>query len=101
MVGTSCNEKNCPGWLAALVVGMFAYFAVTVMFINDVYADVRVEIIRELPDERQTIVQVFDDEELFAMWFTSKLEEGCDPYVTDVNIDRAYNPQDGGGVANK
>ena len=98
MIGTSCNEKNCPGWAAALLTGVIAYVVMMVMFIKDVQADVRVEIIRELPNEKQIIVQTFDDEEVFSMWFTTKLEEGCDPYVTNVNIDRAYNPQDKGGV---
>jgi len=96
MLGTSCNEKNCPGWVAALVVGMFAYFAVTVMFIKDVYAgDVRVEITRELPNETQHIVQQFHDEDSFAMWMSGKLEgEGCDPYVTEIRIFRNYQPQE-------
>ena len=96
MLGTSCNEKNCPGWVAALVVGMFAYFAVTIMFINDVYAgDVRVEITRELPSETQHIVQQFHDEDSFAMWMGGKLEgEGCDPYVTEIRIFRNYQPQE-------
>lgn len=95
MIGTSCNEKNCPGWLAALVVGMFAYFAVTVMFINDVYADVRVEITRDLPNEKQMIIQEFPDEELFSMWMITKLEEECDPYVNEIRIIRNYQPKEG------
>ena len=41
------------------------------------------------PEFRKT----FDDEEVFQMWFTTKLEEGCDPYVTDININRVYHPE--------
>jgi len=89
----NCNENKCPGWVAALTVGMIAYVFVTIMFMKDVMADVRVEITRELPDEKQIIVQTFDDEEVFQMWFTTKLEEGCDPYVTDININRVYHPE--------
>ena len=95
MIGTSCNEKNCPGWLGALIAGMVMYFAVTVMWITDVHAgEVRVEITRELPDEKQFIVQEFPDEDLFAMWMGGKLEgEGCDPYVTEIRIFRNYQPK--------
>jgi len=95
MIGSSCNEKNCPGWLGALIAGMVMYFAVTVMWITDVHAgEVRVEITRELPDEKQMIVQEFPDEELFAMWMGGKLEgEGCDPYVTEIRIFRNYQPK--------
>jgi len=95
MIGSSCNEKNCPGWLGALIAGMVMYFAVTVMWITDVHAgEVRVEITRELPDEKQFIVQEFPDEDLFAMWMGGKLEgEGCDPYVTEIRIFRNYQPK--------
>ena len=96
MIGSSCNEKNCPGWLAAIVVGMIGYFAVTVMFINDALAgEVRVEITRELPDEKQLVVQHFYDEDSFMMWMGSKMEgEGCDPYVSEIKILRDYQPKD-------
>lgn len=92
----SCNENSCPGWIAALAVGIIGYVIVTVMFLSEAMADVRVEITRELPEERQTIIQQFDDEEMFGMWMTSKLEEGCDPYVSNINIIRNYQPQDSG-----
>ena len=102
MIGSSCNEKNCPGWLAAIVVGMVMYFAVTVMWISEAHAgEVRVEIKRELPDETQHIVQQFHDEDSFAMWMGGKLEgEGCDPYVTEIKIFRNYVPKQeyGGGM---
>lgn len=92
----NCNEDSCPGWLTVMVLGIIGYVFVTVMFWKDVHADVRVEITRELPGETQYVVQQFPDEELFSMWFTSKLDEGCDPYVTKINIDRNYNPGDKG-----
>jgi len=96
MIGSSCNEKNCPGWAAALLMGVIAYVVVAVMFIKDVSAgEVRVEITRELPDEKQFIVQSFPDEDLFAMWMGGKLEgEGCDPYVSEIRIFRNYQPKD-------
>jgi len=92
----NCNEKTCPGWASALLIGGIAYVVMMIMFIKDVSADVRVEITRELPAETQLVVQEFPDEELFSMWMTSKLEEGCDPYVTKININRNYNPGDKG-----
>ena len=95
MIGSSCNEKNCPGWLGAMIVGIVMYFAVTVMWITDAHAgQVRVEITRELPEEKQMIVQEFPDEELFQMWMGGKMEgEGCDPYVTEIRIFRNYQPK--------
>jgi hypothetical protein len=75
------------------------FLLLTMMFITtSVFADVRVEIIRELPNERQTIVQNFDDIDLFQMWMGTKMEEGCDPYVTNVHINLNYDPQDGGNI---
>jgi len=92
----SCNEKNCPGWVAALVVGMVMYFVVTIMWISEATAgEVRVEITRELPEEKQLVVQHFYDEDSFMMWMGSKMEgEGCDPYVTNINIIRNYEPKE-------
>jgi hypothetical protein len=94
MLGTSCNEKNCPGWIPALVAGAVMFVFVMIGFVNDANADVRVEITRELPDERQIVIQQFPDEDLFSMWFTDKLEEGCDPYVSDIRIIRNYEPKE-------
>jgi flagellar biosynthesis regulator FlbT len=92
MIGSSCNENNCPGWIAALIVGMIGYFIVTIMFINEAMADVRVEITRELPEEKQLVVQQFDDEEMFQMWMATKMEDSCDPYVSEIKIIRNYQP---------
>jgi len=95
MIGTSCNDNNCPGWLAAMIVGLIGYIFVTVMFWKDVHAgEVRVEITRELPEETQHVVQHFYDEDSFQMWMGGKMEgEGCDPYVTEIRIFRNYQPE--------
>ena len=94
MIGTSCNEKNCPGWVAALAVGMVMYFVVTIMWISEATAgEVRVEITRELPEEKQLVVQHFYDEDSFMMWMATKMDgEGCDPYVSEIKILRNYEP---------
>jgi len=94
MIGTSCNEKNCPGWLPAVVAGLAMIVFVLLTAINDAHAgEVRVEITRELPEEKQLVVQHFYDEDSFMMWMGSKMEgEGCDPYVTNINIIRNYEP---------
>jgi hypothetical protein len=95
MIGSSCNEKNCPGWIPAIAAGLVMIALVLFGAINDAHAgEVRVEITRELPDEKQFIVQEFPDEDLFAMWMGGKLEgEGCDPYVTEIRIFRDYQPK--------
>jgi hypothetical protein len=36
MLGTSCNDKNCSGWLVALAVGAIMYTIVLVNFLNEV-----------------------------------------------------------------
>jgi hypothetical protein len=94
MLPGNCNEKNCPGWVPALVAGAAMFVFVMTGLVSDANADVRVEITRELPDERQIVIQQFPDEDLFSMWFTSKLEEGCDPYVSDIKIIRNYEPKE-------
>ena len=97
MLGTSCNENNCPGWLAAMAVGMVMYFVVTIMWISEATAgEVRVEITRELPEEKQLVVQHFYDEDSFMMWMATKMEDeqGCDPYVSEIRILRNYTPEE-------
>jgi hypothetical protein len=91
----SCNkDRVCPGFVSAIVA---AVLMIAIMLGQEVFADVRVEIKRELPEETQHIVQQFHDEDSFAMWMGGKLEgEGCDPYVTEIRIFRNYNPKDGG-----
>jgi hypothetical protein len=96
MIGTSCNEKNCPGWVPAVVAGLAMIVFVLFTAINDAHAgEVRVEITRELPEEKQLVVQHFYDEDSFAMWMVSKLEDdGCDPYVSEIKIIRNYEPKE-------
>jgi hypothetical protein len=94
MIGSSCNEKNCPGALSVMLIGLVMFVTVMFGFVTDAQAgEVRVEITRELPDEKQLVVQHFYDEDSFMMWMGSKMEgEGCDPYVTNINIIRNYEP---------
>jgi len=96
MIGTSCNEKNCPGWKAALMAGVVMIVMVLGGLISDSHAgEVRVEITRELPEEKQLVVQHFYDEDTFMMWMASKMEgEGCDPYVSEIKILRNYEPKE-------
>ena len=54
-------------------------------------ADVKVTITRDLPNERQHIVQQFPDMDGFEMWMQQRLEDtGCDPYVTDMKVEFDY-----------
>jgi hypothetical protein len=95
MLPSNCNSKNCPGAGIAIVAGILMMIIVTVFgVVTDAHAgEVRVEITRELPEERQLVVQHFYDEDSFMMWMGSKMEgEGCDPYVTDIRIIRNYQP---------
>ena len=90
MLGTSCNEKSCPGWLAAMIVGLIGYVFVTVMFWKDVQAydgEVVVTFNRELPDKSVEFSRTFGDKDEFEMWLAMRLEgKGCDPYLTDMKI---------------
>ena len=72
MLGTNCNENRCPGWLAVIILGISAYFLSLFLFINDAFSEVRVDITRELPDETQHIVRIFEDKEDFEMWMSMK-----------------------------
>ena len=95
MIGTSCNTKNCPNAYTAILVGIGMILIVMFTFLNDAHAGVRVEITRELPEEIQTIIQTFEDDEDFQMWMGMKMEgEGCDPYVTDMRIIRNWYPDE-------
>ena len=88
-----CNEEYCPGWIFALAIGITMYAVTTFMWITDAHAGVRVEMTRELPDETQHIVRTFEDKEDFEMWLGLKMEnEGCDPYVTQMNISLDNSP---------
>jgi len=89
---SNCTDKSCPGWMAAMVVGIIMYIVVTVMFMKDVLADVRMEITRNLPEGQRIIVQEFNDKDEFAMWMAARLEDDCKPGVTKINIDLDYVP---------
>ena len=74
------KKSLCAGVIYASIAGGFLYASIA-------NADVRVEIQRELPNETQTIVQEFHDQDSFEMWMLNRLEtKGCDPYVTEINI---------------
>ena len=62
-----------------------------IIFITPASADVKVTITRDLPNERQYIVQQFPDMDGFEMWMQQRLEDsGCDPYVTDMKVEFDY-----------
>lgn len=96
MIGSSCNERNCPGWVPALIAGALMVLFVMISAIGDAVAgEVRVEITRDLPNEKQMVVQHFYDEDSFMMWMGAKMEdEGCDPYVSEIKIFRNYVPEE-------
>jgi len=58
-----------------------------IIFITPASADVKVIITRDLPNERQYIVQQFPDMDGFEMWMQQRLEDkGCDPYLKSMHI---------------
>lgn len=90
MLGTSCNEKNCPGWVPVIAAGVLMIVMVLLGAINDAHAydgEVVVTFNRELPDQSVEFSRTFDDKDDFEMWLANRLEgEGCDPYLTDMKI---------------
>jgi hypothetical protein len=88
MLPSSCNEKNCPGWLGTMVIGIVAYVLVTIMFMKDVMAqEVVVTFNRELPFKSYEFTRTFEDKEAFEMWLALRLEDkGCDPYLKSMHI---------------
>ncbi|MGA0959915.1 MAG: hypothetical protein ACO3SI_07240 [Sedimenticolaceae bacterium] len=76
--------KRALGVLLLICLGIFT-------LIMPASADVKVTITRDLPNERQHIVQQFPDRDGFEMWMQQRLEEnGCDPYVTDIKVEFDY-----------
>jgi len=76
--------KKALGLLLLALLGM-------IMWIMPASADVMVTITRDLPNERQHIVQQFPDMDGFEMWMQQRLEDsGCDPYVTEMKVDFDY-----------
>ena len=84
----NCNEKNCPGWLSVMILGIIGYVFVTVMFIKDVMAqEVVVTFDRELPFKSYEFTRTFEDKDAFEMWLQARLEDqGCDPYLKSMHI---------------
>ena len=84
----NCNEKSCPGWVGALVIGIAAYVFITVMFMRDVMAEeVVVTFDRELPFKSYEFTRTFEDKDAFEMWLMTRLEDkGCDPYLKSMHI---------------
>lgn len=72
-----------------MIKGLLILFFITI----NAFADVRVDITRELPFKTQHIVQTFEDKEDFEMWLGMKIDnEGCDPYVTQMIITLDNSP---------
>jgi len=74
------------------VVGVFLLVIMGILFlVMPASADVKVTITRDLPSERQLIVQQFPDKDGFEMRMQQRLEDqGCDPYVTDMKVEFDY-----------
>lgn len=89
MVGTSCNEKNCPGWLSTLVIGAVMFVTVMFGFVTDANAqEVVVSFERELPFKTYEFTRTFEDKDAFEMWLMTRLEDkGCDPYLKSMHIE--------------
>jgi len=87
MIGTSCNEKNCPGALGVMLVGLVMFVTVMFGFVTDANADVVVKFNRELPSKSYEFTRTFEDKESFEMWLAMRLEDkGCDPYLSKMVI---------------
>ena len=87
MLPSNCNQKNCPGWLPAVVAGMAMFLFVGLSAFNDAHAEVVVSFERELPNETFHFTRTFEDKDAFEMWLADRLEtKGCDPYVKNMNI---------------
>ena len=88
MIGTSCNEKTCPGWKAALMAGVVMIVMVLGGLISDAHAqEVVVTFDRELPFKSYEFTRTFEDKESFEMWLAMRLEDkGCDPYLKSMHI---------------
>ena len=94
MVGTSCNEKNCPGALGVMLIGLVMFVTVMFGFVTDAQAgEVVVTFNRELPNKSVEFSRTFEDKDAFEMWLADRLEtKGCDPYLTDMKIQ--FKPQE-------
>jgi len=95
MIGTSCNEKNCPGALSVMLIGLVMFVTVMFGFVTDAQAgEVVVTFNRELPDKSVEFTRTFEDKDDFEMWLANRLEgPGCDPYLTDMKIQFKQNEE--------
>jgi hypothetical protein len=95
MIGTSCNEKNCPGALSVMLIGLVMFVTVMFGFVTDAQAgEVVVTFNRELPDKSVEFTRTFTDKDDFEMWLANRLEgPGCDPYLTDMKIQFKQNEE--------
>ena len=94
MIGTSCNETNCPGALGVMLIGLVMFVTVMFGFVTDAQAgEVVVTFNRELPNKSVEFSRTFEDKDSFEMWLADRLEtKGCDPYLTDMKIQ--FKPQE-------
>jgi len=94
MVGTSCNEKNCPGAFSVMFVGLVMFVTVMFGFVTDAKAqEVVVSFERELPNKTVNFKRTFEDKDSFEMWLSARLEDkGCDPYLKYMLID--FKPEE-------
>ena len=93
MVGTSCNEKNCPRALGVMLVGLVMFVTVMFGFVTDANAEVVVSFERELPNKTVNFKRTFEDKDSFEMWLSARLEDkGCDPYLKYMLID--FKPEE-------
>ena len=95
MIGTSCNEKNCPGAFGVMLIGLAMFVTVMFGFVTDAQAgEVVVTFNRELPDKSVEFTRTFTDKDDFEMWLANRLEgPGCDPYLTDMKIQFKQNEE--------
>ena len=87
MIGTSCNEKNCPGALGVMLIGLVMFVTVMFGFVTNANAEVVVTFNRDLPLKSYEFTRTFEDKDSFEMWLAMRLEdEGCDPYLSKIVI---------------
>jgi hypothetical protein len=84
-----CFSAKTRGIILSIIAGA-ALLTSIVYSERGVAADtplVRIEIERDLPNEKQHIVREFHDLEDLLMWFEDKVEgKTCDPYVTSIKM---------------
>lgn len=85
-----CFSKKIKSYTYAIIAG--SALAISMLYSErGLAADdqplVRIEIERDLPNEKQHIVREFHDLEDLLMWFEDRVEsKTCDPYVTSIKM---------------